>query len=110
LGAPFITISANHVSATVGTAITPVTVTNTGAAASYYSIAPAISNGLSFDAKTGTISGAPIVASDVVTYTVTAVLMTYTMSEVDRHAQDTVTVVIAVGAGTTNLALGKPEQ
>jgi hypothetical protein len=56
--APFITISANHVSATVGTAITPVTVTNTGAAASYYSIAPAISNGLSFDAKTGTISGA----------------------------------------------------
>ncbi|VVM22051.1 hypothetical protein BSPWISOXPB_3049 [uncultured Gammaproteobacteria bacterium] len=35
--APFITISANHVSATVGTAITPVTVTNTGAAASYYS-------------------------------------------------------------------------
>ncbi len=106
--APFITISANHVSATVGTAITPVTVTNTGAAASYYSIAPAISNGLSFDAKTGTISGAPIVASDVVTYTVTAVLMTYTMSEVDRHAQDTVTVVIAVGAGTTNLALGKP--
>jgi hypothetical protein len=32
--------------------------------------------------------------------------MTYTMSEVDRHAQDTVTVVIAVGAGTTNLALG----
>jgi hypothetical protein len=63
------------------------------------SIAPAISNGLSFDAKTGTISGTPIVASDVVTYTVTAILMTYTMSEVDRHAQDTATVVIAVGVG-----------
>jgi hypothetical protein len=55
---------------------------------------PAISNGLSFDAKTGTISGVPIAASDSVTYTVTAVLMTYTMPEVDRRGQDTATVVI----------------
>jgi hypothetical protein len=40
---------------------------------SYYLISPAISNGLSFNKKTGTISGVPIVASDSVTYTVTAV-------------------------------------
>jgi hypothetical protein len=32
--APFITISTNHVSATAGTAITPVTITNTGDAVS----------------------------------------------------------------------------
>jgi hypothetical protein len=32
-----------------------------------YSISPAISNGLSFNKKTGTISGAPIVAADPVT-------------------------------------------
>jgi type III secretion system FlhB-like substrate exporter len=34
--------------------------------------------------------------------------MTYTMPEVDRHAQDTATVVIAVGVGDINLALRKP--
>jgi hypothetical protein len=28
--------------------------------------------------------------------------------KVDYHGQDTATVVIAVGAGTINLALGKP--
>ncbi|VVM23711.1 lipoprotein, putative [uncultured Gammaproteobacteria bacterium] len=104
---PFITISTNHVSATVGTAITPVTITNTNSASLvYYSISPAISNGLSFNKKTGTISGVPIVVSDSVTYTVTAVLMA--RMKVDYHGQDTATVVIAVGAGTINLALGKP--
>ncbi|VVH50443.1 ClpB protein [uncultured Gammaproteobacteria bacterium] len=96
---PLITISANHVSATSGTAITPVTITNRGDAVSYYLISPAISNGLSFNKKTGTISGVPIVASDSVTYTVTAV---------GRRGQDTATVIITVGVGTTNLALGKP--
>ncbi|VVH64055.1 hypothetical protein BSPWISOX_2548 [uncultured Gammaproteobacteria bacterium] len=103
---PFITISTNHVSATVGTAITPVTIVNTNVAATYYSISPAISNGLSFNKTTGTISGVPIVASDPVIYTVTAVLMN--MMAVDPRGQDTATVVIAVGTGTTNLALGKP--
>jgi hypothetical protein len=55
--------------------------------ASYYLISPAISNGLSFNKKNGTISGMPIVASDSVTYTVTAV---------GRRGQDTATVVITV--------------
>ncbi|VVM24287.1 hypothetical protein BSPWISOXPB_5012 [uncultured Gammaproteobacteria bacterium] len=96
---PLITISTNHVSATSGTAITPVTITNRGDAVSYYLISPAISNGLSFNKKTGTISGVPIVASDPVIYTVTAI---------GRRGQDTATVVITVGVGTTNLALGKP--
>jgi hypothetical protein len=45
---PLISISTNHVGASAGTAITPVTITNTGVAASYYSISPVISNGLSF--------------------------------------------------------------
>ncbi|VVM24608.1 hypothetical protein BSPWISOXPB_5002 [uncultured Gammaproteobacteria bacterium] len=48
----------------------------------------------------------PIVVSDSVTYTVTAVLMA--RMKVDYHGQDTATVVIAVGVGTINLALGKP--
>ncbi|VVM24281.1 hypothetical protein BSPWISOXPB_5006 [uncultured Gammaproteobacteria bacterium] len=41
----------------------------------------------------------PIVASDPVIYTVTAT---------GRRGHDTATVVITVGVGTTNLALGKP--
>ena len=69
--APVITISTSYVSATAGTAITPVTITNAGLL-SYYSISPAISNGLSFNTNTGAISGVPIVASDPVTYVITA--------------------------------------
>ncbi len=97
---PLITISTNHVSATSGTTITPVTITNIGEPALLYSISPAISNGLSFNAATGTISGTPIASSDPVTYTVTAFGLFFFFS-------DTATVVIAVGVGDINLALGK---
>ncbi len=97
---PIITISTNHISTTAGTAITPVTITNTGGDIYYYSISPALPNGLSFNKETGTISGAPIVAADPVTYVITA----YGFYFFD----DTATVVIAVGVGTTNLAFGKP--
>jgi hypothetical protein len=41
-----------------------------------------------------------------VTYTVSTVLMN--MMAVDRRGRDIATVVIAVGVGTINLALGKP--
>ncbi len=96
---PLITTSTNHISATAGIAITPVTITNRGATVHYYSISPTIPNGLSFNEETGVISGTPIVASDSVTYTVTAV---------GAHGQGTATVVITVGIGVINLALGKP--
>jgi hypothetical protein len=46
---PIITISTNHISTTAGTAITPVTITNTGGDIYYYSISPALPNGLSFN-------------------------------------------------------------
>ena len=95
---PNITISTNHVNATAGTAITPVTISNRGDDVSYYLISPAISNGLSFNEETGVISGTPIVASNPVTYFVTAV---------NFFTEDTVTVVIAVGVGDINLAFGK---
>ncbi|VVH51520.1 hypothetical protein BPUTSESOX_938, partial [uncultured Gammaproteobacteria bacterium] len=95
---PLITISTNHVSATAGITIIPVTITNTGGAVAYYSISPAIPNGLSFNEKTGTISGAPIVGSDSVTYTVTAF---------GRGGPNTAIVVITVDVGDINLAFGK---
>jgi hypothetical protein len=41
---PVIAISTDHVGATAGTAITPVTITNTGSGIYYYSISPAIRN------------------------------------------------------------------
>jgi hypothetical protein len=46
---PIITISTNHIRTTAGTAITPVTITNTGGDIYYYSISPALPNGLSFN-------------------------------------------------------------
>ena len=95
---PHITISTNYVNATAGTAITPVTITNTGGGVSYYAISPTIPNGLSFNTKTGTISGTPIAASDPVTYVVTAT---------GAFAKDTATVIIAVNVGNINLAFGK---
>jgi hypothetical protein len=94
---PLITISTNHVSATAGTAITPVTISNRGDSIAYYSIYPAIRNGLFFNKKTGTIFGVPIVTSDPVLYTVTAT---------GYHGQDTATVVITVSVGTTMIFLG----
>jgi hypothetical protein len=96
---PLITFSTNHVSATAGIAITPITISNRGDSVSHYSIYPAIPDGLSLNAKTGAISGVPIVASDPVTYTVTAV---------GHRGHDTATIVIAVGVGVINLALRKP--
>jgi hypothetical protein len=44
----------------IGIAITPITITNRGDSISHYSIYPAIRNGLSFNKKTGGISGVPI--------------------------------------------------
>jgi hypothetical protein len=76
-----------------------IAITNTGSGIYYYSISPAIRNGLSFNKETGTISGAPIVAADPVTYVITA----YGFYFFD----DTATVVIAVGAGTINLMIVK---
>ena len=69
---PVISISAATVTATAGTAITPISITSTGGAVASYSIMPAITNGLSFDASTGTISGTPDAAAAAVTYTITA--------------------------------------
>ncbi len=69
---PIIDISPDTLTATVGTAITPTTIINTGGAVISYGISPSITNGLSFDADTGTISGTPTMAADAVTYTIFA--------------------------------------
>ncbi|HEY9000841.1 MAG TPA: putative Ig domain-containing protein, partial [Mucilaginibacter sp.] len=56
----------------INTAITNWSPTNTGGAATSWSINPALPAGLSFDTTTGTISGTPTALSTITTYTVTA--------------------------------------
>ena len=74
LSAPNISPSVTTLTATAGTLITPITITNNGGAvpANGYSINPSIANGFSFDANTGEISGTPTMATNAVTYTITA--------------------------------------
>ncbi len=69
---PIISISRATLVATVGTAITPITISSSGGAVESYSIAPAIPNGLSFNATNGTISGTPSAVAGTTSYTITA--------------------------------------
>ncbi len=70
--APMITISPATVTATAGTAITPITIDSAGGTVASYSIEPAIGNGLSFDENSGTISGTPTAVAEAIPYTITA--------------------------------------
>jgi hypothetical protein len=59
------------VTATVGTAITPLSPTVTGTVTSY-SVNPALPTGLSLDTSSGVISGTPTASATKATYTITA--------------------------------------
>ena len=70
--APSISISTNAVTATVGIAITDITITSNGGAVVSYDIEPTLPEGLSFDTTTGTISGTPTAVAEATPYTITA--------------------------------------
>ena len=70
--APIISISSATVTAIMGTAITPISITSTGGDVDSYSINPDIGNGLMFNTSTGTISGTPAEVTDAIPYTITA--------------------------------------
>jgi uncharacterized protein (TIGR02145 family) len=69
---PFISPSVNDLNAIVGTTIAPITFTNMGRIATKWEIAPALRAGLSFNAKTGTISGTPNEVAPTQRYRITA--------------------------------------
>jgi len=72
--APILTTSVAPQTVGSGLAITPVTITNTGGAATSFAILPTpLISGLVFDATTGTLSGTPVVNTNTtVTYRITA--------------------------------------
>ena len=74
VAAPDISPSVPTLTATVGTAIPPITITNNGGAVARasYSISPNLSAGLSIDTATGEISGTPTEVAGEETYTITA--------------------------------------
>ena len=84
---PSISISTNTLIATVGIAITPITITENGGVVDSYSIVPPIENDLLFDTATGTISGTP---------TAIATLTTYTITATNRGGTDSGTITITV--------------
>ena len=70
--APDISLSTTTITATAGSAISNITVTNSGGTATSYAIAPAFNIGLSFSTETGTISGTPANVATNVVWTITA--------------------------------------
>lgn len=72
LPVPIISYTPSTVSAIVGTAISTLTPTNTGEAASVWSIYPSLPAGLTLNTSTGLVSGTSSVTAASATYTVTA--------------------------------------
>ena len=72
IAAPNISFSTTTITATAGSAISDITVTNSGGTATSYAIAPALNVGLSFSTETGTISGTPANAATNTQWTITA--------------------------------------
>jgi hypothetical protein len=102
---PAITPSVGTVSATVNTAITPVTFTAAGFGTEIitYTVAPTLPTGLSLNAGTGEISGTPTVAIAAADYVVTAT------GNGDPATTATATINITITAGAAaKLAIATP--
>ena len=112
VAAPIISISAATVTATVGSAITDITIDSTtggGGAVVSYGIAPDIGNGLLFDANTGTISGAPTAAANEISYIITATnsggTATATVA-ITVNAAAVAAPIISISAATVTATVG----
>ena len=104
--APIISVSTTTVVATAGTAISDITVTNSGGTATY-SISPAIANNLSFDTTDGTISGTPANAATNIVYTVTATNVTNSDSATFSITVNPAAPSIELSVAAINAGIGK---
>ena len=86
---PAFTYSSSSITTTAGTAITPNTTVLTGGDINSYAVSPALPNGLSLNATTGTISGTPSIYSTTTNYVVTG---TQASSGIMTTASVTITV------------------
>ena len=97
--APSISLSNAVQSVNASSAISMVSVSNSGGAVTNFSISPSLPIGLSFSSSTGSISGTPTQAQSQRSYTITA-----TNSGGSSSATFTLTVVIAVAAPSISLS------
>ena len=93
---PNISLSTTTITATARSAISNITVTNSGGDATY-SISPAIDNALSFDTTDGTISGTPANAATNVVWTITA-------SNISGNSTATVNITVNPAAPDISLS------
>lgn len=116
---PIISYSPSIISAVVGTAITSLTPTNTGEAATSWSISPSLPSGLSLNTSSGVISGTSTVTSASATYTITATTSTsatgtttITVSSTNASATvpnaPTIGIATATGATTATVTYTAP--
>ena len=84
---PSISLSASSIQLIYDITMDPITTSNTGGAATSWSISPNLPGGLSFDTSTGEISGTPTALSPSTVYTVEAT---------NSHGFDSATVSIEV--------------
>ena len=103
--APIISLSVSTLTATAGTAISDITVTNSGGTATY-SISPAIANNLSFATATGTISGTPANAATNIVYTVTATNVTNSDSATLSITVNPAAPIISLSVSTLTATAG----
>ncbi len=107
--APSISISRDTLVATAGTAIQQITIVSSGGGnVVSYTIAPAIANGLSFDATSGIISGIPTAVAGPTSYTITAINSGGTaMATVAITVNDVAPSIVATPT-TQNVTVGSP--
>lgn len=101
---PVLSYSPDSINATVSTAITSLTPTNTGGMVDTWSISPSLPAGLRISSSTGVISGTPTATSSAATYTITGTNATgssTTQISVEVLAAATVPDAPVIGTATS---------
>ena len=112
LGVPIFTLSSSSETAYTGISVRGYTVNSTGGAINSYSISPAVSNGLSFDASSGLLTGIPRATAASTLYTITGTnssgssTASYSLSVNDNPAIAQAAAAKAQQDRDTALALG----